>query len=29
MQYITSKDGTRIAYEQSGQWPAVVIVGGI
>ena len=29
MQYITSKDGTRIAYEQSGQGPAVVIVGGI
>ncbi len=29
MQYITSKDGTRIAYEKSGQGPAVVIVGGI
>src|SRR2546421_3734356 len=26
---VTSKDGTRIAYEKSGQGPAVVIVGGI
>jgi pimeloyl-ACP methyl ester carboxylesterase len=29
MQYVTSKDGTRIAYEQSGQGPALVIVGGV
>ena len=29
MQYITSPDGTRIAYEQSGQGPALVIVGGV
>jgi len=29
MQHVTSKDGTRIAYEQSGQGPALVIVGGI
>jgi pimeloyl-ACP methyl ester carboxylesterase len=29
MQYITSKDGTRIAYEQSGQGPALVIVCGV
>lgn len=29
MQHVTSQDGTRIAYEQSGQGPAVVIVGGI
>jgi len=26
---VTSKDGTRIAYEKSGQGPAVVIVGGV
>ena len=26
---VTSKDGTRIAYEKSGQGPVVVIVGGI
>src|SRR2546425_4165000 len=26
---VTSKDGTRIAYEKSGHGPAVVIVGGI
>jgi len=29
MQHVTSKDGTRIAYEQSGQGPALVIVGGV
>jgi pimeloyl-ACP methyl ester carboxylesterase len=29
MQSVTSKDGTRIAYEKIGQGPAVVIVGGI
>ena len=29
MQYVTSKDGTRIAYEQSGQGPALVIVCGV
>lgn len=29
MQYVTSKDGTRIAYEQSGQGPALVVVGGV
>jgi hypothetical protein len=29
MQYVTSKDGTRLPYEQSGQGPAIVIVGGI
>jgi pimeloyl-ACP methyl ester carboxylesterase len=29
MQYITSKDGTRIAYEKAGQGPALVIVGGV
>jgi pimeloyl-ACP methyl ester carboxylesterase len=29
MQQVTSKDGTIIAYEQSGQGPALVIVGGI
>ena len=28
MQYVISKDGTRIAYEQSGQGPALVIVCG-
>ncbi len=27
MQYVISKDGTRIAYEQLGQGPALVIVG--
>jgi len=27
MQHMTSQDGTRIAYEQSGQGPALVIVG--
>src|SRR3989442_12063739 len=26
---VTSKDGTRIAYEKSGRGPAAVIVGGI
>src|SRR2546427_8666950 len=26
---VTSKDGTRIAYEKPGQGPAVVIVGGV
>lgn len=29
MQHVTSKDGTIIAYEKTGQGPAVVIVGGI
>jgi pimeloyl-ACP methyl ester carboxylesterase len=29
MQHVTSKDGTIIAYEQSGQGPALVIVGGV
>ncbi len=29
MQYVTSKDGTRIAYEQSGQGPALVMVCGV
>ena len=29
MQYVTSKDGTRIAYKQSGQGPALVIVCGV
>ena len=29
MQYVTSKDETRIAYEKSGQGPALVIVGGV
>jgi pimeloyl-ACP methyl ester carboxylesterase len=29
MQYITSKDGTRIAYEKTGQGPALVIVCGV
>jgi pimeloyl-ACP methyl ester carboxylesterase len=29
MQYVTSKDGTRIAYEQSGRGPALVIVCGV
>ena len=29
MQYVTSKDGTHIAYEQSGQGPALVIVCGV
>src|SRR5262245_12417402 len=29
MQHVTSKDGTRIAYEQVGQGPALVIVGGV
>jgi pimeloyl-ACP methyl ester carboxylesterase len=29
MQHVTSKDGTRIAYEQSGQGPALVIVCGV
>jgi pimeloyl-ACP methyl ester carboxylesterase len=29
MQYVTSKDGTRIAYEQSGKGPALVIVCGV
>ena len=27
MQHVTSKDGTHIAYEQSGQGPALIIVG--
>jgi len=27
MQHVTSKDGTHIAYEQSGQGPAIIIVG--
>ncbi|HLZ59910.1 MAG TPA: alpha/beta hydrolase [Ktedonosporobacter sp.] len=29
MQHVTSKDGTIIAYEQSGQGPALVVVGGV
>jgi pimeloyl-ACP methyl ester carboxylesterase len=29
MQHVTSKDGTRIAYEKIGQGPALVIVGGV
>lgn len=29
MSQVTSKDGTRIAYEKSGKGPAVVLVGGI
>ncbi len=29
MQQVTSKDGTSIAYEQTGQGPALVIVGGV
>src|SRR5207247_10074741 len=29
MQYVTSKDGTIIAYEQLGQGPALVVVGGV
>jgi pimeloyl-ACP methyl ester carboxylesterase len=29
MQHVTSKDGTLIAYEQSGQGPALVVVGGV
>jgi len=29
MQHVTSKDGTIIAYEQSDQGPALVIVGGV
>ena len=29
MQYVTSKDGTLIAYEKIGQGPALVIVGGV
>src|SRR5215469_2124180 len=29
MQHVTSKDGTHIAYEQSGQGPALVIVCGV
>src|SRR5579859_3773694 len=29
MQQVTSKDGTIIAYEQSGQGPALVVVGGV
>ena len=29
MQHVPSKDGTHIAYEQSGQGPALVIVGGV
>lgn len=29
MQYVTSKDGTRIAYEKLGQGPALIIVCGV
>jgi len=29
MQHVTSKDGTIIAYEQSGQGPVLVVVGGV
>ena len=29
MQHVTSKDSTHIAYEQLGQGPALVIVGGV
>ena len=29
MQHVASKDGTRIAYEQLGQGPALVLVGGV
>jgi pimeloyl-ACP methyl ester carboxylesterase len=29
MQHVTSKDGTSIAYEKTGQGPALVIVGGV
>jgi len=29
MPHVTSKDGTIIAYEQSGQGPALVVVGGV
>jgi pimeloyl-ACP methyl ester carboxylesterase len=29
MQHVTSKDGTVVAYEQSGQGPALVVVGGV
>lgn len=29
MQHVTSKDGTLIAYEKSGQGPAVIVVGGV
>src|SRR5207244_9983055 len=29
MQHVTSKDGTIIAYEQSGQGPALIVVGGV
>ena len=28
MEFVTSKDGTRIAYERQGAGPAVVLVGG-
>lgn len=29
MKHVTSKDGTTIAYDQLGQGPAVILVGGV